>query len=222
MGTIVARKRQDGSAYYTGQTVIKSKGKVHREARSFDRRQLANAWLVRREEEFAALDRTGKDPKLADVIAGRRSEHRYHQHADHRAELSITCGAAKLKPASSPSHLGLRNALHEAHGADSKTAALGNKSRHPARNELFGVSPTSLDVRLWPRMANIRLTLRHGVLQHDHHPIGSLRMDWRREKQNGHPRQDGDHQEQKGDAEHATEPPRAREERPTDISCRDF
>jgi integrase len=71
MGTIVARKRNNGSSYYTAQIVIKSKGKTHREAKSFDRRQAANAWIVRREEELrkpGGLDRASKDPKLADVI----------------------------------------------------------------------------------------------------------------------------------------------------------
>jgi integrase len=71
MGTIVTRKRNDGSNYYTGQIVIKSKGKVHREAQSFDRKQAANAWIVRREGELrkpGGLERAGKDPKLADVI----------------------------------------------------------------------------------------------------------------------------------------------------------
>jgi integrase len=71
MVTIVTRKRKNGSSYYTAQIVIKSRGKVHREARSFDRRQAANAWIVRREEELGkpgALDRAGKDPKLADAI----------------------------------------------------------------------------------------------------------------------------------------------------------
>ena len=71
MGTIVTRKRSDGSNYYTAQIVIKQRGKVHREAQSFDRKQAANAWIVRREEELrrpGALDRAGKDPKLSDVI----------------------------------------------------------------------------------------------------------------------------------------------------------
>ena len=72
MGTIVPRKRNDGSSYYTAQIVIKRKGKKpHREAKSFDRRQAANAWIVRREEELCkpgGLDRASKDPKLADVI----------------------------------------------------------------------------------------------------------------------------------------------------------
>jgi integrase len=71
MGTIVERKRRDGSSYFTAQIVIKRQGKAHREARSFDRRQAANAWIVRREDELrkpGGLERAGKDPKLGDVI----------------------------------------------------------------------------------------------------------------------------------------------------------
>jgi hypothetical protein len=71
MGTIVTRKRSDGADYYTAQIVIKGQGKIHREAKSFDRRQAANAWLVRREEELrkpGGLERAGNDPKLGDVI----------------------------------------------------------------------------------------------------------------------------------------------------------
>jgi integrase len=72
MGTIVERKRKNGLSYFTAQIVVKQRGKVHREARSFDRRQAANAWMVRREEELrkpGGLERAGKDPKLGDVIA---------------------------------------------------------------------------------------------------------------------------------------------------------
>jgi integrase len=71
MGTIVTRRRRDGSNYYTAQIVIKQHGRVHREAQSFDRKQAANAWVVRREEELrkpGGLERASKDPKLADVI----------------------------------------------------------------------------------------------------------------------------------------------------------
>jgi integrase len=72
MGTIVTRQRKTGENYYTAQIVIKSRGKMHREALSFDRRQAANAWIVRREQELrrpGGLDRAARDdPKLADVI----------------------------------------------------------------------------------------------------------------------------------------------------------
>jgi integrase len=72
VGTIVTRKRKDGTNYFTAQIVLKAKGKVHREAQSFDRKQAANAWIVRREQELrrpGGLERAGKDdPKLAAVI----------------------------------------------------------------------------------------------------------------------------------------------------------
>ncbi|HMF26686.1 MAG TPA: site-specific integrase [Pseudolabrys sp.] len=75
MGHIVARKRRDGSTGYTAQIVLKKDGKVaHREAKTFDRRQAANAWMARREDDLAkpgAIQRTHQnenDPKLRDVI----------------------------------------------------------------------------------------------------------------------------------------------------------
>lgn len=73
MGTIVARKRKDGSTGYTGQILIKRKGViVHREAQTFDRRQAANAWIVKREEELSkpgAIERAkSDDPTLSDAI----------------------------------------------------------------------------------------------------------------------------------------------------------
>jgi integrase len=75
MGHIVARKRGDGSTGYTAQIVVKKAGKtIHREAQTFDRRQAANAWMVRRETELSkpgAIERkrqSDNDPKLADAI----------------------------------------------------------------------------------------------------------------------------------------------------------
>ena len=75
MGHIVARKRRDGSAGFTAQIVLKRGGKViHREAQTFDRRQAANAWMVRREDELSkpgAIERERQrdnDPRLGDVI----------------------------------------------------------------------------------------------------------------------------------------------------------
>jgi integrase len=70
MGTIIPRKRKDGTTAHLAQLLIKRAGViVRREARTFDRKQAAAAWLERREKELAepgALDR--QDPPLADVI----------------------------------------------------------------------------------------------------------------------------------------------------------
>ena len=73
MGTIVARKRKDGSTGYTAQILRKKSGKiVHREVQTFDRRQAASAWLKRRETELSepgALDRAKTpDKSLANAI----------------------------------------------------------------------------------------------------------------------------------------------------------
>jgi integrase len=71
MGTIVARTRKDGSKAFLAQITIKKGGAiVHREAETFDRKQAANAWVVKREAELrrpGGLDHK-EDPTLADVI----------------------------------------------------------------------------------------------------------------------------------------------------------
>ena len=73
MGTIIARKRADGTTGYSAQIVIKRKGViVHRETQTFDRRQAAAIWLDAREMalskpgaiEAAKLSR----PTLGDAI----------------------------------------------------------------------------------------------------------------------------------------------------------
>jgi len=75
MGHVAPRKRQDGSTGYTAQIVIKKDGAIaHREAKTFDRKQAANAWMVRREAELGkpgAIERAKQaenDPRLSDVI----------------------------------------------------------------------------------------------------------------------------------------------------------
>jgi integrase len=73
MGTVIPRKRSDGSTGYQAQLLIKRGGKiVHREGRTFDRKQAAAAWLEKREKELAkpgALERLrAPDPTLAAVI----------------------------------------------------------------------------------------------------------------------------------------------------------
>jgi integrase len=73
MGTVIPRKLGDGSTRYQAQLLIKRAGKiVHREGRTFERKQAAAAWLEKRENELAkpgALDRLKEqDPPLAAVI----------------------------------------------------------------------------------------------------------------------------------------------------------
>jgi hypothetical protein len=71
MGTISTRTRKDGSEAFLAQITVKKDGAiVHREAETFDRKQAANAWIVRREAE---LKRPGgleqkEDPFLAAMI----------------------------------------------------------------------------------------------------------------------------------------------------------
>jgi len=71
MGSILERSRKDGSKAFIAQIVIKKAGAIaHREAQTFDRRQAANAWMVKREAE---LKRPGgleqkEDPTLSAVI----------------------------------------------------------------------------------------------------------------------------------------------------------
>ncbi|QPC44959.1 tyrosine-type recombinase/integrase [Kaustia mangrovi] len=55
MATIISRKRGDGSTAHMAQIVVKRKGRiVHRENRTFDRRQAAYAWAEDREKELKA------------------------------------------------------------------------------------------------------------------------------------------------------------------------
>lgn len=73
VGTIIARRRKDGSTAYHAQIVVKREGKVlHRETRTFERRQAASAWLEGREKDLAkpgALDRLkDADPPLSKAI----------------------------------------------------------------------------------------------------------------------------------------------------------
>jgi hypothetical protein len=73
LGAVAPRKRKDGSTGYQAQLLIKRAGRiVHRENRTFDRRQAASAWLEKREKELArpgALKRlAAPDPTLSAVI----------------------------------------------------------------------------------------------------------------------------------------------------------
>lgn len=73
MGTIVSRRRKDGSLGYTAQIRIHRQGKcIHSESETFDRRQLATEWMRRREAELdqqrARGEPLGKGATLAELL----------------------------------------------------------------------------------------------------------------------------------------------------------
>ena len=71
MGSILKRKRKDGTYGYTAMVRLKRAGKlIYSQTETFDREQAATAWLKKRETELAqtgALDKPN-DPTLAAVI----------------------------------------------------------------------------------------------------------------------------------------------------------
>ncbi|WCS27191.1 tyrosine-type recombinase/integrase [Methylobacterium sp. NMS14P] len=72
MGTIIERRRANGSTGYSARIVVQRAGVVHRETQTFDRRAAATAWIKRRERELSepgALDRKkADDPTLGEAI----------------------------------------------------------------------------------------------------------------------------------------------------------
>lgn len=71
MGTILKRKRKDGTIGHTAVIRLKQAGKViHTETETFDHEQAAKAWLKKRETELALPGALTKpnDPLLKDVI----------------------------------------------------------------------------------------------------------------------------------------------------------
>ena len=75
MGTIIGRTRKDGSKAFTAQIVIKKGGAiVHREAETFDRKQAANAWIVKREAELKS--QVGSSKRRPDPLGCDRPLHR--------------------------------------------------------------------------------------------------------------------------------------------------
>ena len=71
MGTVVERKRKDGTTAFKAQIIRKEGGRVvWSERKTFDRKAAALAWLARREEELdqpGAMERV-QDPTLAAAI----------------------------------------------------------------------------------------------------------------------------------------------------------
>jgi integrase len=72
MGTIVTRKRKDGSTGYMAQIAIRRDGEMFRETKTFDRKQAARIWIEKREAELSkpgAIERAMTvDPTLTEAI----------------------------------------------------------------------------------------------------------------------------------------------------------
>lgn len=73
MGTIIARKRRNGTTAYLAQIMRRQKGgKTYREAKTFDREPAARIWLEKRERELDApggIERAkAEDPTLGQAI----------------------------------------------------------------------------------------------------------------------------------------------------------
>lgn len=71
VGTIIERKRKNGSIGYHAQVVVKKDGTTLRETKTFDRRPAATAWMKKRERELAEGGPTtakATNPTLAETI----------------------------------------------------------------------------------------------------------------------------------------------------------
>lgn len=98
MGTIVSRKRKDGSFGHTTQIRIKKDGKViHSESETFDQEPAARAWLKKREAELALPGALVKveDPPPKDVI-DRYNDEKQKQHGKTKAQVLNTIKAADI------------------------------------------------------------------------------------------------------------------------------
>jgi hypothetical protein len=98
MGTIVSRKRKDGTFGHTAQIRLKKDGKViHTETETFDRKPAAQAWLNKREAELALPGALVKveDPPLREVI-DRYNTEKQKQHGKTKAQVA----SRKAKPIS--------------------------------------------------------------------------------------------------------------------------
>ncbi|RZI62315.1 MAG: site-specific integrase [Rubrivivax sp.] len=98
MGTILSRKRKDGTIGHTAVIRIKKKGKVvHTESETFDRKQAAEAWLKKRETALAepgALEKR-EDPTLKAVIDQYNLE-KLREHGRTKAQVLKTISASDL------------------------------------------------------------------------------------------------------------------------------
>lgn len=98
MGTIVSRKRKDGTMGHTAQIRLKDGGKtIFTESQTFDRKPAAQAWMKKRETELAVPGALTKpsDPLLKDVI-DQYNQEKQKEHGKTKAQVLNTIKAAEL------------------------------------------------------------------------------------------------------------------------------
>ncbi|MBA4204576.1 MAG: integrase [Polymorphum sp.] len=64
MGTIKERTRKDGSTAFMAEVKVMRSGKVHREAKTFDKRKAAESWLQAREKDLTSESEFGKTQRV--------------------------------------------------------------------------------------------------------------------------------------------------------------
>lgn len=170
MGTIVARRRKDGTTGYTAQVLKKRGGKVVlREAQTFDRRVAADSWIKKRETELSvpgAIERAGsKRVTLAQAI-------------DRYTDESLKkIGRTKAQVLKSIKEYDIANMDCEKIGSDDIVAfakELGaDGSRTPANGCELSQPPWRGLRRCRPRMEVPSKPAGHGGRLHSHRSFGA-------------------------------------------------
>ena len=137
MGTIVARKRKDGTTAYTAQILLKEKGKiVHREAKTFDTKREATAWAGWRTTELrkpGALDSARSSSQtLADAIDKYLLEKRTIGRTKEQVLRSIKSYAIAEMPAQAIRSADIVSFADELLAGDRKPQTVGNYVSHLA------------------------------------------------------------------------------------------
>lgn len=139
MGSILSRKRKDGSFGHTAQIRLKAGGKVvHTESKTFDRIPAANAWLKKRETELAQPGALVKptDPLFKDVIDQYNLE-KVREHGKTKTQVLNTIRRADIGELRC-SEINSQVLVKFAQSIDAKPSTRGNYMSHLA--SIFSVA----------------------------------------------------------------------------------
>lgn len=159
MGSILSRKRSDGSTGYTALIRIKKGGKViHTESQTFDREAPAKAWMKKREAVLAlpgALTE-GPDPTLAEVIDQYNLE-KMKAHGKTKTQVLRTIAASPLAQLKC-SQIGSPQLVEFARSIKASPQTVGNYMAH--LGAVFAIAKAAWGHPLDPQaMVDARLVL---------------------------------------------------------------